>query len=360
MTVQYRKRVEALYRRFFRDMGIDPKTGTTPRQADRKFAAYPYIGSRYGTDPDVKSLLVVGRDIGSDETPGRLQHFEERRGAIECTPLSSLNPHIAGTYFTVLRYAFPGREWDRVRGHDQTCQAILKGGYALGSNPLSYIALTNFYKWVTIGRRNKGGGQDCTHVDRHLETALFLQEVRLLSPHVVVFQGADFDKPRFRQVRDAISSEVEWHVLVHPSWRGSKRPKHITKPRLSSKDPSDDLLSPAPAIADHEVPLPAGTEGYRGLFRDDALVLGLIALNGQKQEVRLHDVVAHVREHGYAGPRGGKGSAIYFACRWLAKHGKPVRGFVITSPRRGYYRLQKATSAQIAAWSTGVNGPRIL
>lgn len=337
--------MEAAYRRFFLDMGIDPETGTTPREADRKFAAYPYIGSRYGTDPDLRRLLVVGLDIGSDETPGRLQHFEERRRAIECKSLPSLNPHIAGTYFTALKYAFPGCEWDRVKDRDRTCRAILRDGYALGSNPLSHVALTNFYKWVTIGRRNKGGGQDRKHVDRRLETALFLQEVRLLAPHVVVFQGAAFDKARFRHVRESIAPEVEWHVLVHPSWRGSQRPKHITQPRLSNTDPSDDLLSPSPAVADLEVPLPAEPEGYRGLFRDDALVLSLIALGGHSRDVRLHDVVTHVLEHGYTGPRGGKDSAIYFACRWLAKHGKPVRGFVITSPRRGYYRLEKANKA---------------
>lgn len=347
--------VEALYLRFFGDMGIDPATGTTPLQADRKFATYPYIGSKYGANPDVKRLLVVGRDIGSDETPGRLQHFEERRKAIECTPLPSLNPHIAGTYFTAVKYACPGQEWDRVRHRDQTCQAILKDGYALGSNPLSHVALTNFYKWVTVGRRHKGGAQDCTPVDAHLERELFLEEVRLLAPHVVVFQGADFDKAQFRQVRDALTSEVEWHVLVHPSWRGSKRPKDITQPRLSSTDPSDDSLPPSPDGAGDLGT--TDTEHYGGLFRDDALVLGLIALDGQDRELRLDDVVAHVLEHGYAGPRGGGGSAIYFACRWLAKHGKPVRGFVITSPRPGYYRLEKATKARIAAWSTDVGGP---
>lgn len=355
---QYRRQVEALYRRFFCNMGIDPETGTIPRQTDWKFATYPYIGSKYNADPDVKRLLVVGRDIGSDETPGRLQHFEERRRAIECKPLPSLNPHIAGTYFTALKYAFPGQEWNQVRDRDQTCQAILKNGYALRSNPLSYIALTNFYKWVTIGRQNKGGGQDCTLVDPRLERELFLDEVRLLAPHVVLFQGADFDKPRFRPVRDALASEVEWHVLAHPSWRVSRRPRDITRPRLSSTDAGDDSLLPSPAVADDlRASVSQGDESYGGLFRDDALVLSLIALDGQNREVRLHDVVAYALKHGYAGPHGGGGSAIYFACRWLAKHGKPVRSFVITSPRRGYYRLEKATKARIAAWSTDVGGP---
>ena len=81
-----RERLEASYRRFFRDMEIDPATGTTPREAARKFATYPYIGSRYGS-PGPRKLLIVGLDIGSDETPGRLQHFEERRRAIELRPL---------------------------------------------------------------------------------------------------------------------------------------------------------------------------------------------------------------------------------------------------------------------------------
>lgn len=357
--VQYRKRVEAPYRRFLRDMEIDPATGTTPLQAVRKFAAYPYIGSRYGADPDVKRLLVVGLDIGSDETPGRLQHFEERRQAIECTPLPALNAHIAGTYFTALKYACPGQGWGQIMNRDQTCKAILKDGYALESNPLSYVALTNFYKWVTKNRRNKGGGQDRTHVNRHLEAELFLEEVRLLAPHVVVFQSVKFREPWFQQVRDSIRPEVEWHVLLHPSnrERGGRWPKETTRPILSSTDATDDASPPSRAVMDHPlpqpaepVPQPAVSEGYRGLFRDDALVLGLIALDGENRAVRLQDVVAYVLEQGYAGPRGGKGSAIYFACRWLAQHGKPVRGFVITSPYRGYYRLQKATKAQIAAW----------
>ena len=338
-------------------MEIDPETGTTPRQADRKFAAYPYIGSRYGADPDVRRLLVVGLDIGSDETRGRLQRFEERRQAIECTPLPELNAHIAGTYFTALKYACPGEEWDQFKGRDQTCQAVLKGGYAIGSNPLSYVALTNFYKWVTKNRRNKGGGQDRKHVDRQLKTELLLEEVRLLAPHIVVFQGADFAKPRFRRIRNSVDRlGVEWHVLLHPSnrERGGRWPKETTRPILSSTDTKDDSSPPSRAVMDHRVPQPAETEGYRGLFRDDALVLGLIALDGQNQAVRLRDVVAHVLEQGYAGPRGGKDSAIYFACRWLAKHGKPVRGFVITSPYRGYYGIEKATKAQIAAWRSNV------
>lgn len=248
MTVEpaaaYRELLEASYRRFFRDMEINPETGTTPQQADRKLAAYPYIGSRYGTDPNVKKLLVVGLDIGSDETPGRLQHFEERRRAIELKPLPELKAHIAGTYFTALKYACPGEEWTKIRDRDQTCEAILKDGYALKSNPLSYIALTNFYKWVTKDRENKGGASDRRPVSRQRETELLLDEVRLLTPHVIVFQSAEFRKPWFQEVRDSVTPEVEWHVLEHPSRRGSRRPRDITQPRLSSTPTTEPSVAP--------------------------------------------------------------------------------------------------------------------
>jgi len=346
----YRERVETLYRCFFRDMTIDPETGESPRDADRKFAAYPYIGLRYGADSDVKKLLVVGLDIGSDETPGQVQHFEKRRRAIELTPLPALNPHIAGTYFTALKYACPQRGWARFSGSDSSCQRILRKGDGLpADNPLSFMALTNFYKWVTKDRRNKGGARDRAHVDRRRETALFLEEVRLLVPDVVVFQGVTFSKPWFREVLDVVS-EVEWHVLVHPSWRGSRRPKDITQPRLSSttyNGPGDEPHGPPPQPAPGDL-RPHGTdveiESYRGLHRDDASVLSLIDLDGQNREVWIYAVAHHARECGY------EKHDIPFACRWLKKFQKPVRGFVITRPRRGYYRLEKATRAQIAAW----------
>ncbi len=60
-------------------------------------------------------------DIGSAETPDRIQSFECRRRSIECTPPAEYNTHIAGTYFTALKcagtyftavkYAGPYDEW---------------------------------------------------------------------------------------------------------------------------------------------------------------------------------------------------------------------------------------------------------
>ena len=93
------------YRELFERYGIDEQTGQLEYCPCRKFATYPYIGSQYG---EAAKILIVGLDIGEDETPERpgqpgwFQSFEERRAAIEDKELRKHNPHIAGTYFTAL------------------------------------------------------------------------------------------------------------------------------------------------------------------------------------------------------------------------------------------------------------------
>ena len=83
-----------------------------------------------------------------------------------------------------------------------------------------------------------------------------------------------------------------------------------------------------------------GTAWAAGLHRDEAAVLGLIFLGGREKDVPIGDLQGHVLAHGYAGPAGGRsGTDIGFACRWLARHGKVVRGYIITWPRRGYFRV---------------------
>ena len=236
----YRVRLGAIYWLFLRRMGIDPRTGDLPASlpSDRKFANYPYIGSRYGTDPEVKRLLVVGLEVAYDERIERgIMSFEERRKTIECKPVAGHNPHIAGTYFTALKYACPHHGWDRFGDSDKTCQALLKAGRNLPErNPLSYIALTNFHKWVTKGAVKTDGPRDRKNFRPDLETQLFLDEVRLLDPDIVVFQSAEYGKFRFKDVRQRIKDMAgQYHVLEHPSRRGRRRPKDITLPRQSAR-----------------------------------------------------------------------------------------------------------------------------
>ena len=233
VVLDLRARLTQRYLRFFRDLGVDPRTGDcgARRPANRKFATYPYIGSRYGNE-GVK-LLVVGWDIGSDETPGRIQGFERRRRAIECRSVEQHNPHIAGTYFTAVKYAGQQFEWETFEDDPRNCRRILKEEAALGApglpptNPLSRIALTNFYKWVTVGRAGKGGGADRVHLHRDLEIAVFQDEVRILKPDVVVFQSATF-RFAFKELIEPCGV-AHSYVVNHPSRRGKRHPAAIAE-----------------------------------------------------------------------------------------------------------------------------------
>ncbi len=90
------------YDRFFAHFDINKCTGTVLSGSAKvygnnglKFATYPYVGSQYGHE---KKVLFVGLDICEDETPSKLQSFDERRHQIEDKCPRKHNPHIAGTY----------------------------------------------------------------------------------------------------------------------------------------------------------------------------------------------------------------------------------------------------------------------
>ncbi|WP_420463850.1 hypothetical protein [Candidatus Palauibacter sp.] len=254
------KVVRELYDEFFCDLGINPKTGEVPvgrLVCDRRFACYPYVGSRYGQD-DEKRLLVVGLDIGADKKKdaapdchegcgtGRvIECFECRRSSIEDRRLRHHNPHIAGTYFTAMRYPHPMKEWENCKGLEKPCQQILKeeeeGDGLPNTNPLSRIALTNSYKWVTTDGKDMSTTLNRTNFCREREERLLADEVRCLKPDVVVFQGADFQKPQFEWLRSSVhEAGAEWHIPYHPSRHPSESapwhrwPCEVVRPLESS------------------------------------------------------------------------------------------------------------------------------
>ena len=219
---QAMRSLASLYREFFYQMGIDPETGNLdPYHSEtQKFACYPYIGSLFGLAK--RQVLVVGLEVAHDNPFGEgIQSFENRRRSIEEKPLEKHNPHIAGTYFTALKYACPEFGWDRFANSHLSCEKLLKAGKDLPEpNPLSFVALTNFHKWVTKGARKTAGTRDRVTFDRKREEELLCREVEILEPDVVVFQSAEYAKPRFKRLR----SMIEWHgreclVVYHPSNR---------------------------------------------------------------------------------------------------------------------------------------------
>lgn len=216
------------YKLLFEKFQINKDTGLLEKNIPLKFPTYPYIGSKYGNS---KKILVVGLDLGSDkEKPSGIQSFEERRQAIEEKIISKHNPHIAGTYFTALFFLQDNLNW-----HDSwnklknisTCQKALKYQDKLPpTNPLSYIALTNYYKFVTKNRKNRRGGLNRKHLDEEFELNFFIEEVKIFDPDIIIFQSTSFnhkDNLLFKLL------ELKRDVCIgpHPAYWGKKEPEYF-------------------------------------------------------------------------------------------------------------------------------------
>lgn len=220
-----RRNLSKAYGGFFREMGIDPDTGCLDLDSERKFANYPYVGSKYGKYKTTKKVLFVGLDIGKDPKPGRVQSFPERRTSIEDKSLSCHNRHIAGTYMTVLYFLKEQRKWGdhwkEIVGTDVTCEMVLKKHDDLlpPENPLSYCALTNYYKFVTKGREKRGGAEDRIHLNREAEIRLFIEELEAFDPKIVIFQGPDFQREFEREGLNLNKKGRSCYVAPHPSYR---------------------------------------------------------------------------------------------------------------------------------------------
>jgi hypothetical protein len=188
------EQIKTVYDEFLKEFRIDSDgfLGKFPN-LKWKFATMPYIGSKYFSAKT--KILFVGLDIGSDETPpkdgapGRYQDLAERNGNIEN---NIGNWHIAGTYCCALNLLKEQYSWENAwqelcnypTYHKLTKDKPRTGG----ENPLSFVALTNLFKFVTIGREGRTGGENRKFVDREAEELWFLREIEALKPGIVFFQ----------------------------------------------------------------------------------------------------------------------------------------------------------------------------
>ena len=221
--------LEETHQRFFQEMGINQQSGIRSRfgGSGRRFVCHPYVGSQYG---ESTRILFVGQDVGKD--PGHLQSFEERRRAIEDKPLRDHNAHIAGTFCVALSLLPPEYGWGAIDDSDRTCQRLLRLCPEAWEkdNPLSFIGLTNYYKWATMGRTLRSGSSDRRLESPATERQFLIDEIRCYRPEVVVFQGAPFGRLPHLKLVKRLSREFEIRVLNHPSWRRGRRPRDLVKP----------------------------------------------------------------------------------------------------------------------------------
>lgn len=214
------------YQSFFDSLDIDYETGCTSKFNQIKFQTYPYIGTKYGSR---KKILFIGLDIGMDETPN-IQLCEDRRQDIEFACPSLANPHIAGTYTTALYFlkdkeASWNAHWNTIK-NSSTSQRALREYELPQKNPLSYVALTNYYKFVDKQRVHRSGGRNRKYLDKEREQNLFLSEIRILNPDMVIFQSRQFwYKKDLLNKLSSIGMPIK--IGPHPSYRGKKEPHYF-------------------------------------------------------------------------------------------------------------------------------------
>ncbi len=200
-----------------------------------KFATRPYIGSQYEKNT---KILFIGLEIGKDEYPSSIGSFEERQESIgneDNYTNTTYNHHIAGTLITAV-YFNKSEVWGKiknVKGYKDGIRIINKNT----ENPLVYVALTNFYKFVTQGKELRSDPVDRQYISnesRKYEQELLCHEIEIFDPDIIIFQSLEFKKNKknyedffkklLEQLKDQ-NKEIEIWIGPHPAYRGSHKPK---------------------------------------------------------------------------------------------------------------------------------------
>ena len=225
--------INTLYEKFYEGIGIDPKTGDV-LGTSKQFIGCPYVGMMY---PDSKKqILFVGLDQGKDEG---FHTFDSKRRNISYTIVGkklipkykAFNPHFYGIYAMTLRLLYKEYGWvdlwntfSRVETRT-ACEAISNNHNLLPVDLLDYISFTNAHKLVTVNRENRSGSQDRRWNDdffRSQEIQLLEEEIRILEPHVIIFQGVNFkDVIPILKIDKSIHTIVMYHPSCHDRFHRS-------------------------------------------------------------------------------------------------------------------------------------------
>jgi len=237
--------LEKVYRELlFEKLKIDEVTGLLKEEPEFeletpydeiKFETFPYIGSKYG---ETKKILFIGLEVGMEDRPGRIEDFEFRRKSIEDWPLWEHNPHIKGTYFAALFFLKEALNlenyWNGLKKLNFGREEILYSGKLPHLNTLTYVALTNFYKFVKVGSISRKAGKVREPALEPIEENLLVEEVKMFEPDVIIFQGADFEYKvsLLRKLKERVK---QIYIGPHPTY-------YFYKGNWRVRDIIDDLL----------------------------------------------------------------------------------------------------------------------
>ena len=215
-----KEQIRNLYRDFFADMKIDPQTGIVDG-TNRRFTGYPYIGANYVTAP-VK-ILFIPYDVGEDECRrDNTYHTFEDRESIFPSGMLDFNAHIAGVYATALFILKGEKEyqsaWDVLWSNREykTAKAIRMSYEYLPKDLMSYVAYENRFRFVTIGREKRSGGEDRIWINPEREGKLLVDEINIFAPDVIVFQGKEgLENCHIDELKAKYKVVVSYHPSCH-------------------------------------------------------------------------------------------------------------------------------------------------
>ena len=222
-----KKEIKSCYTKFFKnkEFDIDPENGVLKTKKEWKFATHPYIGSQYGKNT---KILFIGLDIGEDERPGCITSFNERQEDIgNDTNYKNIkyNPHIAGTLVTATYFSNENKVREKIekeRNYKNAIKVLKKDNM---ENPLAYIALTNFYKFVTQKRHNRSGPENRKYVSSQsytYEHELLYNEIKIFSPKIIIFQSVEFERLKYKDFLKELRNQnktIEIRIGPHPACR---------------------------------------------------------------------------------------------------------------------------------------------
>ena len=217
--------IEKLYSNYFSSLEINPKTGLfNNSELKVRFATFPYIGEKYNDSK--RKILFIGLDIGKDEAK-YIKELNERRGDI-AKDYGFNDPHISGTYTSALYFLKDiygwNDIWKKITVYPTSQQATKTKQHNNNENPLHYIALTNYFKFVGVDRKNRSGDGDRRYLNKNAEKQLLLDEIKILKPDLLIFQG---DSP----YRDVYSEIKEMKIQIMKAWHPSIRRKGCRQPQ---------------------------------------------------------------------------------------------------------------------------------
>ncbi len=236
MSSDFRRELDEVRQEYWEELGIGERGYLSTSDGKRlKFETKPYIGSKYG---DASKIVFVGHDVGKEEKRGGFQGYDERRQAIERPPVKYLNDnphnsHIPGTYLTAL---FLLREeegwedfWKEMENEEfDSFRTALRECQLPRDNPLSYVALVNYWKLVDPRDEDgRGGKKDVDYYERqHL--SLLSKELDALGPDMVVFQSNKYHQ--LLALSQIVAPEI--YAGPHPSYSKSGGPREYLNNKL--------------------------------------------------------------------------------------------------------------------------------